>query len=119
MSTTPDADADAGADGTDTAGVDGSLGITIDPADLPFDPSEYAGGLSPVDPHYDDTNKEREKRCSVCRARVTVGTDGTTEYGHQYGCEQRPEGLRRHGPRTDTSDPDASGTDHDTTPGAE
>ncbi|GAB3676734.1 hypothetical protein [Halopiger thermotolerans] len=34
--------------------------------------------------------KSREFICGTCNARCTRGTDGD-EYGHQYGCPERPE----------------------------
>lgn len=57
-----------------------------------LDPDAYAGGLSTVHTT-EDGQKSREKRCGSCRSRVTVGTDGSTEYGHQYGCPERPADL--------------------------
>lgn len=34
----------------------------------------------------------REFYCRTCGARCTRGTDGT-EYGHRYGCPERPDEL--------------------------
>lgn len=33
--------------------------------------------------------KSREDRCDECDRRVTVGTDGRTEFGHDRGCSRR------------------------------
>lgn len=63
-------------------------------ADL--DHTEYAGGLDTIHTG-EDGEKDREKRCETCRSRVTVGTDGSTEYGHEYGCPERPAELPQTG----------------------
>jgi len=36
------------------------------------------------------TERPGEAYCTACGYRVTVGPDGT-EYGHQRGCEHRPD----------------------------
>ena len=51
--------------------------------------------IAEIDPASITVNesKSREFRCSECRARCTRSTDGTTEYGHRYGCPLRPPEL--------------------------
>ena len=36
--------------------------------------------------------RDHELRCDTCNARCTRGPDGV-EYGHRYGCPERPESL--------------------------
>jgi len=48
--------------------------------------SNKTGGCLPAE-------KDREAICTTCKARITIGTDGNVEYGHKYGCAERPEHL--------------------------
>lgn len=34
--------------------------------------------------------EDREIKCPHCERRCTIGTDGKTEYGHNYNCPRRP-----------------------------
>lgn len=55
------------------------------------------------------TEKPREFRCDVCNARCTRGTEGT-EYGHQYGCPNRPTHFPRGGSGGATYQSEAEGS---------
>lgn len=48
--------------------------------------------LRPNQPTTYPTEKDEERRCDTCNARVTQ-TSSMGEVGHKYGCPERPDRL--------------------------
>lgn len=63
------------------------------PIDEPFEilgvrmtPETWSGRLSEIPTPDPD---KREDWCAECESRITIGTDGQTEYGHKWSCGRK------------------------------